>query len=138
MQTYRNGGWLVALAVILLAAGTGCGGTGGEQAKMPTASGGDPWTDAVYATKTGDTARLAELLDANPDFVNDMDQEGMTLLHFAAGGGNRGTAQLLLDRGADVNAVSNDDLTPLGTAKDAGDSETMGVQGLLKEHGGTL
>jgi ankyrin repeat protein len=50
-------------------------------------------------------------------------------LHYAAGRGHRETAELLIAKGADVNAKGADGKTPL----DSADGETAD---LLRKHGG--
>ena len=50
-------------------------------------------------------------------------------MHYAAGRGHRETAELLIAKGADVNAKGADGKTPL----DSADSE---IADLLRKHGG--
>jgi len=64
------------------------------------------------AARSGDTAALAALLDANPDklYVRDKPYE-WTLLHAAAHNGRLAAVNLLLARGLDVNAREKGDNT---------------------------
>jgi ankyrin repeat protein len=64
------------------------------------------------AARSGDTAMLAALLDANPDklFVRDRPYE-WTLLHAAAHNGRLAAVNLLLHRGLDVNSREKGDNT---------------------------
>jgi ankyrin repeat protein len=52
-------------------------------------------------------------------------------LHFAAKGGHREVAKLLIAKGADVNAKDDDDKTPLEAAEDYPE-----IADLLRKHGG--
>ena len=61
----------------------------------------------VQAVEGGDVATVARLLDAgaSPDTVNrDEEGDGESVLSIAAGDGNLPLVQLLLGRGADINA----------------------------------
>ena len=74
------------------------------------------------AARNGDVAKLAELLDANPDklYVRDKPYE-WTLLHAAAHNGRLAAVNFLLDRGLDVNAREKGDNTyPIHWAAAAG------------------
>jgi len=74
------------------------------------------------AACNGERAKVAELLDANPDklYVRDKPYE-WTLLHAAAHNGRLGVVNLLLDRGLDVNAREKGDNTyPMHWAAAAG------------------
>ena len=71
----------------------------------------------IAAAMAGDTQHVAALLDADPQLVNKKDKFGATGLHWAALNGRRDTAELLIERGADIN--SRDDVynaTPAGWA----------------------
>jgi ankyrin repeat protein len=57
------------------------------------------------AAELGDARRVAALLDADPSLVHLADRAGGTSLHRAALSGSLKTIALLLDRGADVNAI---------------------------------
>lgn len=61
--------------------------------------------DAHAAARLGMVERLTELLDAEPSLVRARGGDGMTPLHFAA---TTEVARLLLDRGADVDAIDVD------------------------------
>ena len=67
----------------------------------------------MVAIEAGDTSRLRNLLDSGARLANDK----LTALHVAAYYGELECAQLLLDAGADVDAVEpTSGLTPLGVA----------------------
>jgi ankyrin repeat protein len=69
-----------------------------------------PELDVFDAAAAGDVDRLTELLDAGPDLTGAWSEDGFTPLHLAAFFGRGGAARLLLDRGADVGAVSRNDM----------------------------
>jgi len=54
-------------------------------------------------------------------------------LHYAAGIGNKDLAELLLSKGADVNAVNNKGVTPLAVAIQNGHDAVILF---LRAHGG--
>jgi hypothetical protein len=56
------------------------------------------------AVASADAARVRELLAADPGAAHANDDQGATPLHYAAFNGCRDIAELLLQRGADVNA----------------------------------
>ena len=72
-------------------------------------------------------ARLVSMLMENSkeDIMNRRSFDGWTVLHCAARSGKEETAQLLLDRGADVLAVDKEDLTPLDAALSQGREEIV-------------
>lgn len=63
--------------------------------------------------KINDLKRVRELLDAGVD-VNLVDYDnGNTALHYACSNGAKQTMELLIQRGANVNATNDRGLTPL-------------------------
>jgi ankyrin repeat protein len=68
------------------------------------------------AAKTGDAARVQELLKDTPALALSKDDRGATPLHWAAANGHKEVARLLLANKADVNARMNDGETPLHAA----------------------
>ena len=61
----------------------------------------EKFTDAA---KRGDVQKIEELVRAHPELINERDTSGVTALHYAAFGGHRQAVQLLVQKGADVNA----------------------------------
>jgi ankyrin repeat protein len=62
---------------------------------------------------------LRRILDADPAQATALADDGFTALHLAVFGGQEETARLLLERGADPNALSTNEavrVPPLGTA----------------------
>ncbi|OCT15889.1 hypothetical protein A8709_09705 [Paenibacillus pectinilyticus] len=63
--------------------------------------------DIFTAARTGDTGRVKALLEIDLTLANAENSDGLTLLGFAAHFGQSGVVKLLLENGADVNAVSH-------------------------------
>lgn len=75
--------------------------------------------EIIKAVKTGNTARVRELLDADPALLRAQEADGTTLLHWAAWKGFPEVAAILLERGAEVRVQNNNTHwggTPLHTA----------------------
>ena len=74
---------------------------------------------APEAAAFGRLERLSELLDEDPARVNELSPDGFAPLHLAIFGGQEAAVRLLIDRGADLEAVSTASFAqvrPLGTA----------------------
>jgi len=100
----------------------------------------DEELDAPEAAAFARIDRLRELLDEDPARANEWSPDGFTALHLAIFGGSEEAVRLLLERGADPNALATAKIArvrPLGTAafvgrddiaqilKDAGADETL-------------
>jgi ankyrin repeat protein len=71
------------------------------------------------AATFGRVERLRQLLDEDPSRVNGPSPDGFSPLHLAIFGGHESTVRLLIERGADLEAVSSSPIAqvrPLGTA----------------------
>jgi ankyrin repeat protein len=64
-------------------------------------------SDVFQAAQLGDATFLKDILDANPALANKENSDGLTPLGYAAHFGNKDAVKVLLDYGADVNAVSH-------------------------------
>lgn len=84
-----------------------------------------PELDVFDASAAGDVDRLTELLDGDADLIGAHSEDGYTPLHFASFFDQGKAVRLLLDRGADVAAVSRNDLQvqPLHSAVAANSRE---------------
>ena len=63
---------------------------------------------------------LKEQVAGDPEFVTGKDDGGWTMLHHEALAGNAATVKVLLDAGADPDAVTDGGMTPLRLAKSLG------------------
>ncbi|HZQ68337.1 MAG TPA: ankyrin repeat domain-containing protein [Terriglobales bacterium] len=94
----------------------------------------NPPLDIFEAASTGHADRLNELLAQDPSLVHQFSPDGFTALHFACYFSSDQTARLLIEKGAEVSAVSRNPmrLMPLHSAASARNAGA--VQALL-EHG---
>jgi ankyrin repeat protein len=75
--------------------------------------------EMIRAAKSGATAKVKQLLEQDAALVDARDADGSTPLHCATWKGHLSVVELLLKRGADVNARNNNDhwgTTPLHAA----------------------
>ncbi|MBS1787037.1 MAG: ankyrin repeat domain-containing protein [Acidobacteria bacterium] len=70
-------------------------------------------TALIAAVRAGKRSEIEQLLAANPELINGTDAAGSTALHHAAGFGPAETLELLISKGADVNAKNRRGSTPL-------------------------
>ena len=136
VEVFVNGAAKPSLAVDDLGAAKSGGvamfvgnGSDGEFANLritPTAPAGPPpaSTQNVFqAASTGNLARARTLVEADATLVEARNPNGFTALHAAALYGQRATADYLLEKGADPNAVARHSGTPLDVAYEAGQTE---------------
>jgi uncharacterized damage-inducible protein DinB len=95
---------------------------------------GIPADRLFFAAWDGTVSILREVLRAHPELVNAYNPSGWTALQMAASTGKMDAVRFLLDQGADVNAVSRNELqtTALKGAEEAGHGE---VAELLRRRG---
>jgi ankyrin repeat protein len=85
-----------------------------EQVRAP-----DDELPAYEAAAFGRTERLTRLLAEDPTNANAWSPDGFSALHLAIFGGSEDAVRLLLENGADVDALATSDIArvrPLGTA----------------------
>jgi len=70
-------------------------------------------TDIHEAAANSDLKTVESLLKDNPSLVFSKDTKGWTPLHYAALRGHKDVVELLLAKGANVNATNNFGMTPL-------------------------
>jgi glyoxylase-like metal-dependent hydrolase (beta-lactamase superfamily II) len=136
VEVYVDGGAKPSLSVgglgeatsggVALFVGNGSDGAFADLRVTATAPAGPPppsKQNVFQAASTGNLARLRALVDADPKLVDARNPGGLTALHAAALYGQSATAALLLERGADPNAVARHAGTPLDVAHEAGQAE---------------
>ena len=86
----------------------------------------EPELDAFEAAIVGAERQLAARLDADAGLLTAHSPDGWTLMHLAPWAGQPGTTRLLLERGADLMAASNNGLRnqPLNAAVAGPNAET--------------
>ena len=81
----------------------------GQRDRVAELLAGDPELDVFEAAAFGRTDRLRELLDEDPSRANAFGDDGFHPLGLACFFGHVEGARLLLERGADVNALSRNE-----------------------------
>jgi ankyrin repeat protein len=104
-----------------------------EIAQMLLASAGE--LDVFEASALeGQTARVAALLDNDPTLAGSFSADGFTPLHLASYFGREGAARVSLERGADPDAISRNQMS-LRPLHSATVSRSMAIVTLLVERG---
>jgi uncharacterized protein len=91
----------------------------GDQKRARELLGPDPELSVFEAAAFGRVERLGQILRDDPAQASAFSDDGFTALHLALFGGQEEAARLLLERGADPNALSTSEIAkvpPLGTA----------------------
>jgi ankyrin repeat protein len=103
----RSGRVVVAVPGTATAAATGTEtGTAHQQASSPEQASGSEQVSVIHAYAAANHVEgVRHLLDIDPLLVSRIDRKGGTPLHRAAESSARDAIELLLDRGADVNAL---------------------------------
>jgi ankyrin repeat protein len=110
----------------------------GDQARADELLASDPELDVFEAAAVGNTERLRELLDEDPPLANAWARDGFQPLGLASFFGQTAAVRLLLERGAEVNSASRNEMQvmPLHSAAATGDAEARyEIAKLLLEHG---
>ena len=110
----------------------------GDQARAEELLAADPELDVFEAAAVGKADRLRELLDADPGLANAWAEDGFQPLGLASFFGHVEAARLLVERGAEVNSASRNEMKvmPLHSAAATGDPEARyEISKLLLEHG---
>jgi uncharacterized protein len=81
----------------------------GDRARVDEMLAREPELDVFEAAALGRTDRLRELLDEDPSYANAFGADGFHPLGLACFFGHVDAARVLLERGADVNALSRND-----------------------------
>ena len=95
----------------------------GDQARVDELLASGPELDVFEAAALGQTERLRELLDEDPSLANAWAGDGFQPLGLASFFGHVEAARLLVERGAEVNSASRNDMKvmPLHSAAATGD-----------------
>ena len=110
----------------------------GDQARADELLAANPELDVFEAAAVGRVDRLRELLDEDPALANAWAEDGFQPLGLASFFGHVEAARLLVERGAEVNSESRNEMKvmPLHSAAATGDPEARyGLAKLLLEHG---
>jgi ankyrin repeat protein len=91
----------------------------GDEARARTLLPTDSHVTVFEAAAFGRIDRLSVLLEGDPSEVQQLSEDGFTPLHLAVFGRQEEAVRFLIERGADLDRVSNApfaQVTPLGTA----------------------
>jgi ankyrin repeat protein len=113
----------------------------GQRDRVDELLAADPELTIHEAAALGRTERLGELLDEHPSRANEFGDDGFHPLGLACFFGHVEAARLLLDRGADVNALSRNEhiqtaaIHAAAAAEGKGESVRYKLVKLALEHG---
>lgn len=110
----------------------------GDQARADELLAADPQLDVFEAAAVGRTERLRAVLDEDPSLANAWASDGFQPLGLASFFGRVEAARLLVERGAEVNSASRNEMKvmPLHSAAATPDPDSRyELARLLLEHG---
>jgi uncharacterized protein len=110
----------------------------GDQARADELLAAAPELDVFEAAAVGRTERLEALIDEDPGLANAWADDGFQPLGLASFFGHVDAARMLVERGAEVNSASRNDMKvmPLHSAAATGDGDTRyELAKLLLENG---
>jgi ankyrin repeat protein len=110
----------------------------GDKARVDELLAEDPELDVFEAAAVGRTERLRELLDEDAALANGWAEDGFQPLGLASFFGHVEAARLLVERGAEPNSASRNEMKvmPLHSAAAASDPDAgYEISRLLLEHG---
>lgn len=115
MRTNVMRSMVMAAGILLGTAFGGCSQMSAPviQADRNTA---DPFEQAVDAAFKGDLGFIQTCVESDPRYLEAVDNQGRTLLHYAAEGGHKDIVTYLLEKGADINAEDDNGYYPLDAA----------------------
>lgn len=98
--------------------------------------------ELFQAAQSGEASRLKDILESYPHLANAENGDGLTLLGYAAHFGKGDAVQILLDHGADIDAISHSKISyiPSNTALHAaiaGERNVDVIRLLLTHHADT-
>ena len=98
----------------------------GDQARVDELLAESPELDVFEAAAVGRAERLRELLDGDPSLANAWAKDGFQPLGLASFFGHVEAARLLVERGAEVNSASRNEMKvmPLHSAAATGDPDS--------------
>lgn len=86
----------------------------------------------------GDSEGLREIIEIIDTFVDKKDSNGWTPLHEGARGGHKTVVEILLEKGANINELTNNGETPLHLAEKAHGNDHPLVNFLMEMGGISL
>ena len=116
----------------------------GDRSEAERLAGAGAQLNIFDAAALGDIAALRHLLDTDATLTDEWSADGFTALHFAAYLGGHQAVQVLLEAGADVNAIARNgmEVQPLNSGAALGNVEACrllldaGADPNAAEHGG--
>ena len=86
------------------------------ESALPSFQLAEGFNDLIKAVRQDDIASVRAQLDTRPDLVTAANENGVTALHSACEAGVAEIVTLLLDRGADIEAMKDDGFKPIHSA----------------------